>query len=168
MHKPFRPRRRAPDSQRAVQRGAADAQPAPLAGDADSGGADRLRRWHRHARRQRRSSVAVGCRNSSVRRQHFHAGPVFLQRRWRAADRSASWAADVAHRVRRARSAARARRPHPARHQVPRRASRRLSSRLHLRELRTASPPAGPRPYRHVRAGERARLPGAGCSVRGS
>ena len=36
-----------------------------------------------------------------------------------------------------------------------------LSSRLRLRELRPALAPAGPRPYRHVWLGERARLPGA-------
>ena len=120
------------DSGRALQRNPADAKPAPLASDADSKRSDRLRRRHRDDWRQRRPCVSVRCSNSPVRGQSFHAGPVFLQRRWRTADRSASGRADGAHGVRHPRRAARAHRPDSARDQVSRRASRRLCSRLHL------------------------------------
>ena len=52
--------------------------------------ADRLRRRHRDARRQRRSGAAVGRRGPHVRGQPVDARPLLLRRRRRAGDRAAA------------------------------------------------------------------------------
>ena len=74
----------------------------------------------------------------------------------------------IAHRARHPRRRAGRDLRHPARRQVPRRRAGGRRARLHLRELRAAAPAAGPGSDRHVRAGQRARLPGAGRRLRGS
>ncbi len=121
-----------------------------------------------------RSAAMATRRTQSGAAIHVYAAnrpmtqPVLLQRRRRAADRSAVGRADAAHRAGRARRAARDSRPRAARHQVSRRAAGWIGARIHLRELRPAPAAARSRTDRHVRSGQRARLPGAGRGIRGS
>ena len=75
--------------------------------------------------------------------------------------------AGPAHRARPAAAGAGGDRGHPARHPVPGGAAGRPGPRLPVRELRRAVHPAGARPDRRQRAGQRAGLPGPHRGLRG-
>jgi homogentisate 1,2-dioxygenase len=78
--------------------------------------------------------------HSPLRGQRVHARPLLLQRRRRNADSAAAGPAAAAHRTGHSGSCAGRNGGDSARHQVPRRAARRRSPRLHLRELRPELP----------------------------
>ena len=106
-------------------------------------------------------------RDPPVRGQPVDDGPLLLLCRRRTADRAAAGPAADRHRTRPDRRRAAGNRRHPARRALPGRAARRRGARLHLRKLRRPAAPAGPGPDRLQRPGQSARLPDAGCALRG-
>ena len=103
VHKPYERIENGAMRTAPVQRHRGDAVAAALEPVPDPGGADRLRRRHRHPRRQRQCRRPVRHGGARLCRQPLHDRPLLLQCRRRDADRPAAGPRALRHRARRPR-----------------------------------------------------------------
>ena len=135
------------------------AEPVALDAHSDSFPTHRFYRRPDHHGGQWQHAYSRRHCDSHLRRQCFDDGPLFLQRRWRDADRAAIGASAAAHRV------GQFSKSRPGEIAViqrgikfPRRTAGKGSARLRLRELWRAAPSARSGTHRRERTGQSARL----------